>query len=700
MSLCNSVETLEISSYYNPKLFLTAGALFSLIFLFLFSVPVALALTWNVDFTTVTVNNTVYWDTHPFSYLDDTYYNQSEIDNIIIGNLSANLTDYVPYTGATDDLDLGANDFWARYGNFTVDLEVTDDLFVYDDSFFYDNVDIYGKLNVYDEISHFYGEVRIINDSDAILEIETTNSSESAELHLLADGTNDLYIYTYGSTATATYYGLPKANTSYVDARGERFVLGTFDSSPMYLSTSQNPRFILTSAGDLIPYDDKDYDIGNITNRLRDLYITGEKDNGIHFVEDDGITIGNLSMDDNLNLLWNGNIINTSVTSNSSLIGLWQRIGTTLSTFNDGDDVQITGDLNMSNNDITNVGNLSLQGFTNGSVLYIDGDGKLAEMNDAFYFEPNGIEGKLAIGGTAVMRNIFQAVKSEAITVYDNIKALMTVRNQNTNDGTFAGFSFQTLDIDGDVYSGARIMTNFTNHSDDSISGDLIFDTRHEGVRDIRMIIDSLGNVGIGTTSPDTKFQVVGDTKFGDDNTNYFSTASDGEISLIGTARVIRQLRIGAASWNGGVSAPTEDFEGAFVTLDFDSVSDDEAYFTLVVPYRWDSATNVTFGIDWFYDGVQDDGTVNWALEYKSIKAGEMITGAGTIINQTSTGNHITGQMVRTLFSTEILASNLESGDTIGLRLYRDVSEDTLGADARGINSCFCFIQNKLGQAT
>ncbi len=46
-------------------------------------------------------------------------------------------------------------------------------------------------------------------------------------------------------------------------------------------------------------------------------------------------------------------------------------------------------------------------------------------------------------------------------------------------------------------------------------------------------------NVGIGTTTPDTKHQVVGDLKVGDDNTNYTSIGTTGNVSFTGSAELI-----------------------------------------------------------------------------------------------------------------------------------------------------------------
>ena len=248
-------------------------------------------------------------------------------------------SDYVPYIGATDDVDLGNNDFWARDGNFSGNVRIDDDLYARD-GYFDRNVYIAFDLEVTDDtvlldtlkvygISTFYNDFRVYDDAtfndsitlkrdggDAILEVETEDTAGSSQIRVLADGTNDLYIYTYGSTAPATYYGFPRAGSSYVDAQGERLIIGTFDTAPLYLATSQDPRLLITGTGDVLPFDDDDYMLGNATNRFEDFYVVGESTQGVHFVQDD-YSYGNLSMDDNFNLLWNGHIINATAIGTS-----------------------------------------------------------------------------------------------------------------------------------------------------------------------------------------------------------------------------------------------------------------------------------------------------------------------------------------------------------------------------------------------
>ena len=178
------------------------------------------------------------------------------------------------------------------------------------------------------------------------------------------------------------------------------------------------------------------------------------------------------------------------------------------------------------------------------------------------------------------------------------------------------------------------------------------------------------------------------------------SFEQDGEINLAGTAKVTRHLRVGAGSWKNGASAPSPGLWGIFPTLDFDTDSDDDAHYTLIVPHRWDGTTDIKIVVDWAHEVASVAG-VTWALEYKGIKAGEAIAGGTATLTEPS-GASVINVMQRTVFDPCIDADLLEAEDTLALRLYRDVSDagDTLPGDARLLNVHFHFTMDKLGEAT
>ena len=167
---------------------------------------------------------------------------------------------------------------------------------------------------------------------------------------------------------------------------------------------------------------------------------------------------------------------------------------------------------------------------------------------------------------------------------------------------------------------------------------------------------------------------------------------------MAGTGRVIRHVRVAAPSWSPGASAPSAGFVGIFPTLDFDNLTDDDVHYSLIVPYRHAAGTVIQVDVDWCYEGAPDAGTVDWALEYINVAPGEAVAGGTATIHKVSAGNHTSGNLVRTTLDTGIVGA--VSHDDLGLRLYRDVSEDTLGVDACLIQVHFCFIMDKLGQPT
>lgn len=70
-----------------------------------------------------------------------------------------------------------------------------------------------------------------------------------------------------------------------------------------------------------------------------------------------------------------------------------------------------------------------------------------------------------------------------------------------------------------------------------NIPGRLRFRTSNgvSGIQDV-MVLTKDARVGICTTTPDTILQVVGDCKFGDDNTNYVEVGTTGDVVFVGGA--------------------------------------------------------------------------------------------------------------------------------------------------------------------
>ena len=194
-------------------------------------------------------------------------------------------------------------------------------------------------------------------------------------------------------------------------------------------------------------------------------------------------------------------------------------------------------------------------------------------------------------------------------------------------------------------------------------------------------------------------------TGYGTNHTHYAMYSAggdwyiaDGEVTLHGTARVKRHIRVSAPSWKGGSTAPGENFVGILPTLAFDKTSDDSAHYSLICPFRMTAGSTIDVIVDWTYEGAQDNGTVCWALEYINLATGESVVGDTATISKTSGEDNTIETLVRTTLNTGITGA--VAHDVIGLRLYRDASADTLNRDAELVQVHFEFTMDKLGKPT
>jgi len=186
------------------------------------------------------------------------------------------------------------------------------------------------------------------------------------------------------------------------------------------------------------------------------------------------------------------------------------------------------------------------------------------------------------------------------------------------------------------------------------------------------------------------------------DNTNYTEIKSNGEINLHGTARVTRHEVFNPTRFKlPGTNYPSETITGLFDTLNFDKSTEESAYTSEHIPYRWATDSDLKVIIDWMHDSA-DTGSVVWGIEYYKIYPGEVFTGSTTTILGTSSGNHTENELVRTEFTPVISGSDLIADGILGLRVFRDVDDegDTLDEDAKFVHLHMHFIQDKLGQAT
>ena len=209
--------------------------------------------------------------------------------------------------------------------------------------------------------------------------------------------------------------------------------------------------------------------------------------------------------------------------------------------------------------------------------------------------------------------------------------------------------------------------------------------------------IDHDRNIGINTLIPAAKHHVVGDSRFGDQATNYATFAADGELTLVGTARVLRHIRVGAGSWKLGASGPTAAMLSVFPALYFDDASDDEVHYEIIAPHRMAAGSVINVIVDWCHQTALDTGTVTWKLEYNCVAVGENVAGATTTIAATS-GASVVDLLQRTTLVTGITGA--VAHDIIGMRLYRDVGTGTLTGDAILIDVHFEFTMDKLGEPT
>jgi len=191
-------------------------------------------------------------------------------------------------------------------------------------------------------------------------------------------------------------------------------------------------------------------------------------------------------------------------------------------------------------------------------------------------------------------------------------------------------------------------------------------------------------DVGIGTTTPDTKLQVVGALKTGDDNTNYSNFDTTGHQTMVGNARPWRDEITDALNIkNTGTAGVVIDPAEGTLTFTHGAGLTDYAYCNMQLNHDKDLTSTIYPHIHWF--AAEQAVVPNFMLQYRwqtlggakvtswtDYKCNTMLTtapGAGATVHAICGNN--TGIAV---------PGGTSISDIVQFRIIRDHSDDNTGS--------------------
>lgn len=187
--------------------------------------------------------------------------------------------------------------------------------------------------------------------------------------------------------------------------------------------------------------------------------------------------------------------------------------------------------------------------------------------------------------------------------------------------------------------------------------------------------------------------------------TNYAQFAADGELTLVGTARITKHALINNANLGKGATAATEIIIGNYTAWEF-GIGDD-AVFDWELPPDWAVGTDLTIGIHWYCDEAfaANSGEVQWRIRWSatphdSTEAVDAPTHTGTI-DYGDVNIPATAKFLRTSEGT-ISGASLATEDVMGFTIDRVALDDGSNpvAEPGIVHIEIEYIADKLGEAT
>ena len=199
-----------------------------------------------------------------------------------------------------------------------------------------------------------------------------------------------------------------------------------------------------------------------------------------------------------------------------------------------------------------------------------------------------------------------------------------------------------------------------------------------------------------------TNFNVIGTSNLGDGGvTNYTSIATDGTVTLVGTARVTKRIFLNNAAFTKGATAPVQVILGNLNGWEFDI--NDDAVMTIMMPDDWDSTTDITIKVCWYIDeAYAADKEIQWRVDWSALPHDFTETvDAPTHSGQIDSGDidipAVAKRMGASTIGT-IVAANLSAGDMLGFTLSRiAVTHDDPTAKPTIHHLIIEYTSNKIG---
>ncbi len=191
--------------------------------------------------------------------------------------------------------------------------------------------------------------------------------------------------------------------------------------------------------------------------------------------------------------------------------------------------------------------------------------------------------------------------------------------------------------------------------------------------------------------------------------TDELKIAADGELTLIGTARVVRTVDIDISiPKRPTANPPGDNDEDGFPTLDFDDSTEESIFIEFHLPHAYAAAGTVHLHFDFFVDQAPGGASnAGWGVEYKKVSHGDNFTfasGTSTVEAATAitTGTPANDKKIHETGELSFVTTGWVVGDTIYCRLYRNVgvASDFVG-DIRVIGEFhFEYLSDRLAEAT